>query len=150
MRIDPLPLRARALTCIEIFFFLLAVAAGVIGTILGWRHGGVFLAVLLGVTGLFVPFGLAQLMNGLAYVCDRIWPPRPHCANGRCSFHDYEVVSVTGKDVILVCKCGDRYFKSGKRFMRLGAEETRKPYMVSAGWGRWRPDIRDTPPDARK
>lgn len=121
------------MTAIELLFFLVRLGLSYgLGAAL-WRIHPI-LGLVAGIGGFLVtPKFTAFLVRRFA---DK---PRgkPLCSNGRCRDGDYAWVrSIEGLPVYR-CKCGIEYVVSGRRAMRLDAEERRHPYMVWNGKEGW-------------
>jgi hypothetical protein len=101
------------------------------GGIFGWLLGGFlgFLAFLL------VGSALALVKDGFEGI-----PRLPKCRNGCCrgpgnllgDYGDYESCKL-GDKYYLVCRCGGRYKRNGKRFVVINDDGTETPYLI------WRP-----------
>jgi len=88
---------------------------------------------VVGLAGGFAVFFVGMLALGfLGDVAFRGVPIRPRCRNGRCGAADYQMETVDGH-LMMVCKCGDRYRRRGRRFMIVNPDGSEAPFMV------WRP-----------
>ena len=128
---------------IELGLFLLclttAAFAWVVGSRLGTRW---YCGVIAGAIGFFLPIMLAKVTLRANRALLNRRPPRPLCENGKCKWDDYHVVKFAGDDVEFVCKCGQRYLKSGPRFFKLREDEQREPYKVLNSQQQWEDDMR--------
>ncbi|KKN85652.1 hypothetical protein LCGC14_0276350 [marine sediment metagenome] len=70
-------------------------------------------------------------------------PPRPVCEDGQCHWNDYRLVGCHSGNLVWKCRCGNKYAKSGKRFLKLREDGRRRPFMVIGGHHRWEPDTRN-------
>jgi len=129
------------MTLIEIAFFVVSAYVGVLSAKMAADKFG----VVGGIVGFFLGFGTAicfWLALGKLLSLWHIWRPlRPICRNGKCNAKDYEIIKVSAKETIWVCKCGDKYVRKGRAFMSLNEDENFEPYMIYTGlFCRWRPD----------
>lgn len=105
-------------------------------TIVGYRLAGL-LGCAVGFLVVPVVAGIVGLFQCL--VKDGI-PTLPRCRNGLCSgSSDYEIKRFDD-DFFLVCKCGGRYKKFGRRFMQVTDQGGKMPYMIWRPFKGWFPD----------
>ena len=127
------------------------IAMGIFGAVKGafWFHATfgppyAVLGVVLGLpVGVLLGLGLVCLPF---YIIDRIDKSRkrPKCRKGCCKSRDYTCVeySMTGGGLVFQCRCGDKYLRTGDRFMEMGDDGIPIPYMRANGDSliEWEPD----------
>jgi len=115
---------------INLGFYLLILVCGGIGYGVGSRVGGLADGVAGLVIGMVVPIIAVMLLTAVAAIWARCFPCFPKCANDKCSAADYRAVEITREASKYVCNCGDVYFLTGPRFMRVRDGGTTVPYMI--------------------
>jgi len=123
------------MTFIELAFFVVNICVGVLFAKVGAAKFG----VAGGIGGFFLGFGIALCFWLALGKLLSLWHPlRPVCKNGKCRAKDYEIVEISAEGTIWVCKCGDKYIRKGRTFMRLTEDGDTEPYMAYNGlFGRW-------------
>jgi hypothetical protein len=121
------------MTAIELLFFLIRLGLSLgLGAVL-WR----FHPILGLVAGVGVFMVTPKLTTFLVNRFGDMPRGKPPCSNGRCRDDDYAWVrSIDGMPVCR-CNCGIEYVVSGRRIMRLDAEEHRHPYLIWNGKEGW-------------
>ena len=108
-----------------------------------------FLGKSWGIIGYCVGFSVGFVVSSiltwaalLGYVL--LFLPFPPCQAGKCrSIDDYEwnVAAIFGRYKWGVyrytCRCGDKYVRDGKRFMKLLPDGETRPYKMLAGFREW-------------
>lgn len=96
----------------------------------GWLLGG-FIGGVIGSLALLVLSGVRQfLFQGIPFF--------PRCCN-ECSPKSYRIQK-DNAGLCLVCACGARYRKRGRRFIIVNADDTESPYLVWVPFRGWRRD----------
>ena len=121
------------LTLIEVLILGSIVACMLAGAnVFREQVGGRFATLLGGVIGFAVVPVLGAMWCSLrSLVIDGI-PHLPRCRSNRCRGRDYELRRF-GQEFYWVCRCGDRYDRTGRRFMLVTEDDRKVPYKV------WRP-----------
>lgn len=126
-------------------------------TVGGAVAGGVSRGPLGALAG--VALGLASgpaivlSVTAVAWVWQRLFPPRPRCARGACCASAYRYSHWEGDGAAFVCRCDDRYVLiapsegAPARFVRL-IDGRACPYMVRRGL-RWAADPASSGPRYR-
>lgn len=123
---------SRGFTAIE-----LLVVFGIIAFIIvGYRLAG-FLGGAIGL--LVIPAGAGIVAMFQCLVKDGI-PMHPYCQNGRCRGSSNYEIKRFDNDFFLVCKCGGRYKKFGRRFMQITEQGEKIPYLIWRPFRGWFPD----------
>lgn len=105
---------------------------GLIGT--RWAY------VLGGVVGFLVIPGVVALCALFDCLARSGIPNFPRCRSGRCrGGRDYELERF-GEELDWVCKCGDRYQRCGRRFMRVNDKGEAVRYIIWRPFRGWFPD----------
>lgn len=132
--------RQSGVTLIELVVLVLWFAMGCAGAVLGSARYGWVGGTLGFLLGLAVPAGLVQFHKYMNQMLYRGRPTFPICRNGKCHYNDYRYQPVEGGGHALFCQCGDRYVKTGRRFMEQTADGSRRPYMIWKAFKGWFPD----------
>ena len=130
------------MSMIELGFFLVCAAMTAIGWVVA-SHICVewYCRVLAAVSAGFIPVVVVKgiLKSNARRMRKR--PPHPVCENGTCTWVDYHAVKSHGSDIEFMCKCGRRYLKSGKQFLKLPENGQTSPYKRLGGEQLWEDDI---------
>jgi len=127
----------------ELVAFMVCMLCGVIAGTIGFNMGGALIALVSGVAGLLLPVGVMAVTVWCASRLRKLRPPRPTCENGKCHWDEYEVVDCHGDEVIFVCRCGNKYASSGRRFLRVLDDGRKEPYMILVDKHTWKVDNQD-------
>ncbi len=129
------------MNAIELFYLLGFIASAFAGGWLLCRHFGTlgcWIGIVLGLVcwGGFL-WGIRILVNKL----DKLYPGRPTCRHGKCNARDYRFLGMKNGGAELECRCGDKYFSKGNRFMTLDEKGVALPYMKRRhSFAKWEKD----------
>jgi hypothetical protein len=83
-------------------------------------------------------------------------PPYPPCKNKRCRDRDYREVAANDAGIVVVCRCGTRYwrtphakrhaFDGAERFIEVVGGRSLRSYMKRTTLRRWHSDAEGLPP----
>lgn len=140
----PLQSNKSGFTLIEeiIIFWLVALMS--LGAVIVQRHCDKKLAWLLGcliglLTALLMLAMVLAIFNLLRFVT-RGTPTYPYCMNDKCHHKsDYDIIACKD-DCVWVCRCGDRYYRRGRRFMYVTDKGEKMQYMIWMPFRGWVPD----------
>jgi hypothetical protein len=128
------------MTLIELFFIVLYILLGAIGAMWGANRYG----WLGGLAGFFVVVvGVPAVLEFLRYLVEMIYEGRPRypaCRSGKCHSRDYRYCRLEDGHQGLICHCGSRYRKRGRRFLEVQTDGSVRPYMIWKAFRGWFPD----------
>ena len=117
------------MNAIELLYFLGFIASAFAA---GWLLGKPLGAVgwwIGSILGLACWAGIMWMINVLVSRLGKLYPGRPTCFRGKCSAYDYHFRKMKNGGAELECRCGDKYFSKGNRFMTLDENGLVHPYM---------------------
>jgi hypothetical protein len=132
--------RQSGVTLIELMVLTVLFALGCAGAVWGGTRYGWAGGIIGFVGGLAVPAGLVEFLIYMDKMLYRGRPLFPTCRSGTCHYGDYQYQAVEGGGYALFCRCGDRYRKTGRRFMQEMPDGSRRPYMIWKAFRGWFPE----------
>jgi hypothetical protein len=117
------------MNAVELFYLLGFIGSALAGVFLLGRHFGTVGGCIGAVLGLICWGGFLWGINLLVKKLDKLYPGRPTCRHGKCSASDYRFLGMKNSGAELECRCGDKYFSKGNRFMASDEKEVLHPYM---------------------
>ncbi|HET9994060.1 MAG TPA: hypothetical protein VFQ18_01520 [Candidatus Acidoferrum sp.] len=128
------------MTLIELFWFVLWIFFGALGSTWAYRRYGWTGGIVGFVGGVLA---MPAVLYPLAYLVEMIYvgkPGYPVCRTGKCQYVDYRFRRQDNGEYALFCQCGARYQKCGRHFSEVLPDGSVHPYMVWRAFKGWFPE----------
>lgn len=123
----------------ERIFFIFNSACGLaLGAFIS-KHYGLGYGLLAIPAGFIGGITFLKCIRAMGWLWYKFFPLRPICRKGLCRSRDYQLAEVTEKGSVFMCKCGDKFLRTGKLFCEISPDGTPRPYMRYKGLRLWKP-----------
>jgi hypothetical protein len=117
------------MNAVELFYLIGFIASAAVGGLFLGKHFGVFWGCIGAVLGLTCWAGILWVIKMIVNKLAELYPGRPTCRHGKCSASDYRFLGMKNGGAELECRCGDKYFSKGNRFMASDEKGVLHSYM---------------------